>query len=355
MAVIECRTQAALDKALAAVKPGDIIACVGKDEFVVSGSATVEAWDSATVRASGSATVEAWGSATVWASGSATVRAWDSATVRAWDSATVEAWGSATVRASDSATVEAWDSATVEAWDSATVEASGSATVEAWDSATVRASGSATVRAWGSATVDSWGSATVEAWDSATVRASESATVRASKYVAVTVDRRRPYCEPTITGGVLIEIQPPKTARDWCEIYGVPIGDDGLVTLFKGVGDDFGTDFSRKAGIFYIPGTSPSAPDWDGLKRECGGGLHFSPHPWMAHEFSPEAKRYVACPVRLDEIVVHPDAQYPAKVKAPRVAGPIWECTADGEPVTVGAVAWHLVPPPRWDDGSRLP
>ena len=37
----------------------------GSTYCIASGSATVEAWDSATVNASGSATVKAWGSATV--------------------------------------------------------------------------------------------------------------------------------------------------------------------------------------------------------------------------------------------------------------------------------------------------
>ena len=89
--------------------------------------------------ACGSATVKAYDSATVEACGSATVKAYDSATVKAYDSATVEACGSATVKAYDSATVEAYDSATVKACDSATVEAYGSATVEAYGSATVEA------------------------------------------------------------------------------------------------------------------------------------------------------------------------------------------------------------------------
>lgn len=45
-----------------------------------------------------------------------------SATVEAYDSATVEACGSATVKAYDSATVEAYGSATVEAYDNSYVE-----------------------------------------------------------------------------------------------------------------------------------------------------------------------------------------------------------------------------------------
>ena len=89
--------------------------------------------------ACGSATVKAYDSATVKDCGSATVKAYDSATVEAYDSATVEAYGSATVKAYDSATVEACDSATVKAYGSATVEAYGSATVKACDSATVKA------------------------------------------------------------------------------------------------------------------------------------------------------------------------------------------------------------------------
>ena len=94
------------------------------------GSATVEAYGSATVKACGSATVKAYDSATVEACGSATVKAYDSATVKACGSATVKAYGSATVKAYDSATVEACGSATVEAYDSATVEAYGNSYVE---------------------------------------------------------------------------------------------------------------------------------------------------------------------------------------------------------------------------------
>jgi hypothetical protein len=54
------------------------------------GSATVEAYGSATVKACGSATVEAYDSATVEACGSATVKAYDSATVEAYDNSYVE-------------------------------------------------------------------------------------------------------------------------------------------------------------------------------------------------------------------------------------------------------------------------
>jgi len=221
--------------------------------------------------------------------------------------------GSVTVRVSGSATVEAYDSATVEAYDSATVEAYGSATVRAYGSAMVRASGSATVRAYGSATVEASGSATVRAYD--------SATVRASKYVAV--QDHGPAT--TINGGVIISIRRAETPTDWCDFYGVDVV-DGLATLYKAVDDAWRGGYG--ADISYEPGATPEAPDWK-PDDMCGHGLHFSPRPFMARAYHENATRYVACPVRVDDMVLLGD-----KVKAPRVAAPCWEVNEDGEPVT---------------------
>jgi hypothetical protein len=133
-----------------------------------------------------------------------------------------------------------------------------------------------------------------------------------------------------IEGGQVIELRAPdiSTPEKWCEYHGVAVN-DGVATLYKALDSDFGasSDFS------YRPGTEPAAPDWDGGTRECGGGLHFSPTPGHALEFNPDAKRFVACPVRLAVIVVHPDGQFPQKVKAPRVCGPVIEVDRDGKPV----------------------
>jgi hypothetical protein len=281
----EVTTQAELDAALAKAGPLDLIVCRGSGHFSVRGSATV--------RASGSATVEASDSATVRASGSATVRAWGSATVEAWGSATVRAWDSATVRASDSATV--------------------------------RASGSATVRASGSATVRAWGSATVEAWD--------SATVRASKYVAIHIVRAYGG-NPQVTGGIQIEVPPIDSPEAFCDFYGVEVV-DGVATLYKATDDDYSTSYARRCGISYRPGEQPVAPDWND-RPECGGGLHFSPRPRMARQINGDGtKHYLACPVRLDEMVVVEPGYGANKVKAPRICGPIVEVDADGDPLPV--------------------
>ncbi len=272
--MIEVCTQAELEKALAKTNGGqdELIVCLGEGSFTLTGSATVRAGDSATVRAGGSATVEAWGSATV----------------RAGDSATVRAGGSATVRAG------------------------GSATVRAGDSATVRAGGSATVEAWGSATVEAGGSATVRARPHTPVIKSARAT------------------DVTISGGVVIDIPVPTTATEWCDFHGVELRDgDEVAILFKALGDDLvaSHDFA------YEVGKTPAAPDWDGGVAECGAGLHFSPTPWQALQFRRDATRFLACPVRVADIVVHPDGMYPQKVKAPGCCEPIWEVDIDGKAV----------------------
>jgi hypothetical protein len=205
------------------------------------------------------------------------------------------------------------------------IECVGDGEFVAYGSAQVRASDSAQVRAYGSAQVRAYGSAQVTAYG--------SAQVTASRYVAVTRHAGR-YGTPVVEGGVLIDIPRPRTAEEWCELHDVVVA-DGIATLYKAVGDDFTTDHSRAAGIAYTPGTSPEAPDWDGGKAECGGGLHFVARPWEGLRFNPGAKRFVACPVALADIAVHEDASDPGKVKASRICGPIVEVDQDGTPVTV--------------------
>lgn len=46
---------------------------------------------------------------------------------------------------------------------------------------------------------------------------------------------------------------------------------------------------------------------------------------------STQATRFVACPVKVSEIAVHPNGMYPDKVKAPGCVGKVWECDIDGE------------------------
>jgi len=54
----------------------------------------------------------------------------------------------------------------------------------------------------------------------------------------------------------------------------------------------------------------------------------------MALSFNHQATKYVACPVRLKDIAVHPEGMYPEKVKAKGCAKPVFEVNIDGEPIS---------------------
>ncbi len=360
---VEVRTQEELDEAL--LRAETIPICVGDGRFTASvpetevvrasdstvleasGSGTVEAWGSARVRAHGGLTVGAWQYARVEADGEVLVEAWDNAAITVRGSSTARLWGWAGARAHDSARVEAenWTTvhaagdAAVEAWGFAAVHACGSATVRAWDSATVNTWETATVRAWGVATVDAWGEARVHVWDATTVRAGGSAqvtargsasvrlkgqaSVQASEHVSVI--RHGPRTKAS--GGVVTEVPMRlETADEWCRFYGVEV-QGGVATLFKAVDDAYTSQY----GTAYTPGSQPEADDWDEGERECGGGLHFSPTPALALQFSPRATRYVACPVRLADIAINGREANAGKVKARGVCAPVYEVDEQGQ------------------------
>ena len=169
----------------------------------------------------------------------------------------------------------------------------------------------------GSSHVVAWGSSHVEAW--------ESSHVEASQFVAI----HRHSLNASIAGnGVLIDVLRPTTVTEWCAFYGVPVN-GGHVVLFKAVRDDYRSGH----GFSYDPGRAAEAPDWDGGEAECGGGLHFVPHPSMGLEFDREATRFIACPVALADLrPPRADDSYPHKLKARR-CGVVTECDRTGKPL----------------------
>jgi hypothetical protein len=226
-----------------------------------------------------------------------------------------EVSGSASVSASGSASVSAYGSASVSAYDSASVRASGSASVSA--------SGSASVSAYGSASVSAYDSASVRAYDSASVRASGSASVSATPFVAV----QRTGKLAKVDGGVLIQIPDVKTTEQFLDYYGIK-ATRGTVTLYKLVDDQYVSGH----GTSYKPGEKPTAPDWDPTPC-CGQGLHFSPRAFMARKYaSPDIERFVACKVKVADIVVIDDYRTPDKIKSPRCEV-LFACDEDGEKV----------------------
>lgn len=358
-------TQEELDAVLAS---GSVIpVCAGNGAFVVGGTvhvraadtARVTASDQAVVHAGGEAVVRASGSATVLASGRVVVEADDEVSVRAAQASFVQARGSAIavlyaqavgmgagharitargrstltagdfsrVRAYERARVVARGQATVLAWDSASVEANERVGVSAWGSANVRAFGEATVDARESCFVDAGGRSRVRAFGASMVRARAGATIDALGPVSVVAHGMR----TTVNGGNVIRVPAPQTALEWCEHYGVEIV-DGVATLFKAVD----AEFNSYHGMSYRPGTQPQAPDWDGGEQECGGGLHLSPNPGLALPRTYGARRFVACPVRVADIVTRPDGYYPDIVKAPGLCAPVYEVDELGRPLGAG-------------------
>jgi hypothetical protein len=358
-------TQDELEEALAQT---DVIPiCAGTGHFSVAGRDFVRAADAAHVLVNDRASVEAGGAAAIVACGRARVRARHRVTVDADDSAVVVASNQALVRARGRTRVTATSHTVVQASDAAAVTARGRARVTAagrcrvwavsntaldvsgdarawvqgtsfttaferavvfaWDSAHVHARGEARVEARESAYVVAEGRTTVKAFGSVIVRARGSARVEAQAGVAVI--RHGPGV--AVARGAVAEAVRFENAAEWCDYYGVDV-DGGVATLYKAVDEEFNSPF----GMSYRPGTSPHAGDWDGGERECGGGLHFSPQPMFAVTSPGDRLRFVACPVRLEDIVVHPDGHYPGKVKARGVCAPVYEVDENGAPVVPG-------------------
>ncbi|GMW02615.1 MAG: hypothetical protein AMXMBFR84_37510 [Candidatus Hydrogenedentota bacterium] len=130
-----------------------------------------------------------------------------------------------------------------------------------------------------------------------------------------------------ITGGKKTRVK-ITTPSEWCLYYGVKVK-NGMALLYKALDDNF----MSPHGMSYAPGTTPVAPDWDGGKRECGLGLHFSPRPAMAREFNDAATKYCGCWVKLTDMAIHPNGDSPQKCKARAVAKSCFEVDEDGEPM----------------------
>jgi len=138
-----------------------------------------------------------------------------------------------------------------------------------------------------------------------------------------------------VDGGGFVNRVDIRTGQDWCEYYGVEV-QDGCAVLFKGLDSEFR---AQQQNFLYQPGETQCAPDWDpDPERECGGGLHFSPSPRHTLRFNAGAKKFVACLVPLDTILVHWDGSYPDKVRAPATTK-CWEVDINGKAVPAEEVA----------------
>ena len=270
------------------------------------------------------------------------IRAWENSSVIARGSSRVEARGSSRVEARENSSVVAWGSSSVVARGSSRVEARESSRVIAWENSSVVARGSSRVEARGSSSVIARESSSVVAWESSRVEARGSSRVEARGFVSLTAFggtlKLSAKChvflcskKAKVRGGQKTEAY-IETAQDWCDFYGIEVK-RGIATVYKAVRNDYAS--ARDASFFYHPGSKPKAPEFDPI-TECGKGLHFSPHPRMAKEFySADDMKFIACPVKLSEIVIHPEGSCPEKCKAPRVYGACYEVDEDGNKIKV--------------------
>ena len=131
-----------------------------------------------------------------------------------------------------------------------------------------------------------------------------------------------------ISGKGLIRRLLINTVKKWLDYHGATVT-SGVATLYKCVDDKFTTD----KGTDYTPGQTPVAPDWDGGKNECGGGLHFCAQPGAARGFY-DGKKFVAVPVRVKDMrKPRMSDEYPTKIKARGACGPTIEVDVYGKPV----------------------
>ena len=196
----------------------------------------------------------------------------------------------------------------------------------------VVARGNSSVVAWGNSSVEARENSSVEArenssvvaWGNVFVRWFSALKIKASFTVII---GKMGDPNGTLEGGRVLDCKLPTTPAEWCNHYGVEVK-DGVAILYKGVNSEFMSDH----GGCYTPGTVPVAPGWDGGKRECGGGLHYSPTPQMTLEFVLSATKWVACPVALSDMrSPHQGDKYPNKIKARGGCAPVWEVTRKGK------------------------
>jgi len=294
--MIEVRSQRELEAALARTSNGnaELIVCAGGAHYTLRGNST------ATLRGNSTATL--WGNSTATLRGNSTATLWGNSTATLWGNSTATLWGNST------ATLWGNSTATLRGNSTATLRGNSTATLWGNSTATLRGNSTATLR----------GNAAARAFDWTTVESKSPSAVLLSHSDEVNVvgDPRQ------------LAMQNPQSVAEWLEFYGIEV-EDGVAILYKAVG----RNYHSRNGIHYTPGSEPVAPDWDGGVRECGGGLHFSPHPQFALDFRPDAEHFLACPVKVEDIAFHPNGNYPQKVKARGLCGPAVEVNGDGEAI----------------------
>jgi hypothetical protein len=172
--------------------------------------------------------------------------------------------------------------------------------------------------------VRAYGSSQVTAYGSSQVRAYDSSQVRASKFVALTVQGNR---VKVIEGTHVIRVPEIEDVADWLDYYGIEPTKAGYVTLYKGVDSEFRSSHN---GTTYVPGTTVTAPDFNGHSR-CGNGLHLCPRPLLTLAYI-DAKKFLAVKAKVADIVLIDSGTIPDKCKV-RTCKVLHEVDIDGRKI----------------------
>ena len=216
------------------------------------------------------------------------------------------------------ASVRAADTCRVRALSSAQVTASGQARVWAWGRASVTGLEASEIEAWGAATVMATGSGKVEARENAFggrrigTRAGLWSCHGAGQGPGTDRGHGRGQHHPAFAGGDGIGRardghRPLRHPEEWCEYYGVEVK-DGVAILYKAVDEDF----NSYHGASYGPGTSHTRRTGTAASGSAAAGCT-SPAADVRAAAPDDSMRFVACPVRLEDMVVHPRATTPTR------------------------------------------
>lgn len=307
--------------------------CKGDGDFQVT-DARVCATEDAKIRVLGDSFVRLSGSAMAFVYDKSRAIALDKSTVMLFGgvadilgNASAVAYGKCVVNSSGSSFASLNDGAVCYAHGRSRALALGGATVFAYDASKVTAYAGGVVYAYDESSVRLYGNSYAVAFDNSHVAANDRSCVSATRGVAVVTGYK---FSGDVSGGVVIDIGKVVSPEAWCEEHGVVVR-DGIATLFKAVDENYSTEIARAAGVAYTPGSTPCAPDWDGRNDTTAGGLHMSYSPVAALSFYRSAKHFIACPVRLGDIVVPRGGKYPYSVKVRCVCDPCYEVSISGE------------------------
>ena len=172
-----------------------------------------------------------------------------------------------------------------------------------YDNSTVTAYGNSTVRAYGNSTVTAYDNSTVRAYDNSTVRAYDNYVSIEAFMLAVVI---MIGCVCKIKKSKTVQVIKNKIAqydkKSFVQIHKENILDKDTIKLFKSVRKDNRKDFYTNS-IKYDG--EVTCPDFNPSKEiECGEGLHLSPYPELALDYSPDGL-VLECAVKIKDFVVY--------------------------------------------------